>query len=101
RHTRFSRDWSSDVCSSDLFPLADAEEHFSRLKAWGFNCLRLLTTWEAVEHEGPYRYDEAYLDYFVELCRMADGYGMYVFVDFHQIGRASCRVGVWVALVAI
>src|SRR5436309_11916233 len=20
RHTRFSRDWSSDVCSSDLFP---------------------------------------------------------------------------------
>src|SRR5690606_39645785 len=21
RHTRFSRDWSSDVCSSDLFPL--------------------------------------------------------------------------------
>src|SRR5690606_40278307 len=22
RHTRFSRDWSSDVCSSDLFELA-------------------------------------------------------------------------------
>src|SRR5690606_11931301 len=22
RHTRFSRDWSSDVCSSDLFPFA-------------------------------------------------------------------------------
>src|SRR5690606_40897605 len=22
RHTRFSRDWSSDVCSSDLYPLA-------------------------------------------------------------------------------
>src|SRR5690606_40389113 len=22
RHTRFSRDWSSDVCSSDLCPLA-------------------------------------------------------------------------------
>src|SRR5690606_40626730 len=22
RHTRFSRDWSSDVCSSDLFALA-------------------------------------------------------------------------------
>src|SRR5690606_40570567 len=21
RHTRFSRDWSSDVCSSDLYPL--------------------------------------------------------------------------------
>src|SRR5690606_40580858 len=23
RHTRFSRDWSSDVCSSDLFPATD------------------------------------------------------------------------------
>src|SRR5690606_40714355 len=29
RHTRFSRDWSSDVCSSDLLAggLADAGEH--------------------------------------------------------------------------
>src|SRR5690606_40136387 len=26
RHTRFSRDWSSDVCSSDLFEAADAFE---------------------------------------------------------------------------
>src|SRR5690606_39906291 len=25
RHTRFSRDWSSDVCSSDLIPVTDAE----------------------------------------------------------------------------
>ena len=66
------------------FPLDEAEEHFSRLKAWGFNCLRLLTTWEAVEHEGPGKYDEAYLDYFTALCRMADEYGLYVFVDFHQ-----------------
>src|SRR5690606_40517881 len=24
RNTRFSRDWSSDVCSSDLFAVADA-----------------------------------------------------------------------------
>src|SRR5690606_41075285 len=26
RHTRFSRDWSSDVCSSDLVPTEAAEE---------------------------------------------------------------------------
>ena len=53
------------------FPLEEADEHFSRLKAWGFNCLRLLTTWEAVEHEGPGKYDTAYLDYYTELCRLA------------------------------
>lgn len=66
------------------FPLAEADEHFSRLKNWGFNCLRLLTTWEAVEHAGPGQYDEAYLDYFATLCRKAGDYGFYIFVDFHQ-----------------
>jgi len=66
------------------FPLVEADEHFSRLRAWGFNCLRLLTTWEAVEHRGPRDYDLEYLDYFATLCRMAGDYGLYVFVDFHQ-----------------
>jgi hypothetical protein len=66
------------------FPLDQAEEHYSRLKAWGFNVIRLLTTWEAIEHKGPYAFDEAYLDYFASLCRMAGDYGLYVFVDFHQ-----------------
>jgi hypothetical protein len=66
------------------FPLADAHAHFSRIRAWGFNCLRLLTTWEAVEHAGPGRYDTAYLDYFAEICRRAGEHGLYVFIDFHQ-----------------
>src|SRR5207302_2873407 len=30
RHTRFSRDWSSDVCSSDLF------EHSALVHHWSF-----------------------------------------------------------------
>jgi hypothetical protein len=66
------------------FPLSEADEHFARLKAWGMNCLRLLTTWEAVEHAGPGKYDEAYLDYFTEITRKAGEYGLYVFIDFHQ-----------------
>lgn len=66
------------------FPLAEAGEHFGRLKSWGVNCLRLLTTWEAVEHAGPGQYDQAYLDYFQALCARAAEYGLYVFVDFHQ-----------------
>ena len=86
-HTNIPTDFADHRTVSFVgrpFPLAEADEHFARLKAWGFNCLRLLTTLEAVEHEGPFRYDEAYLDYFATLCRKADDYGMYVFVDFHQ-----------------
>src|SRR5690606_41035753 len=41
RHTRFSRDWSSDVCSSDLLVLASmstdeaGDPPLSRKLAWG------------------------------------------------------------------
>ena len=66
------------------FLRSDADEHFSRIKAWGFNCLRLLTTWEAVEHAGPGQYDTAYLDHLQAICRLAGKYGLYVFIDFHQ-----------------
>lgn len=66
------------------FPLAEADRHFARLAHWGFNCVRLLTTWEAVEHAGPGEYDEAYLDYFASVCAAAGRHGLYVFVDFHQ-----------------
>ena len=66
------------------FPISEADEHFSRLANWGFNCLRLLTSWEAIEHAGPGEYDEAYIDYFAELCSKAGEYGFYIYVDFHQ-----------------
>ena len=66
------------------FPLDEADAHFARLQRWGFNCLRLLTTWEAVEHAGPGEYDEAYLDYFAAVARRAGDYGFHVFIDFHQ-----------------
>jgi hypothetical protein len=66
------------------FPLAEAEEHFSRLKAWGFNCLRLLTTWEAVSHFGPSQFDQEYLKYFRSVIEIAERFGFYIFIDFHQ-----------------
>jgi hypothetical protein len=66
------------------FPLAEADEHLGRLAHWGFNTLRLLTTWEAVEHRGPGLYDEPYLEYLTEVCRCAERHGLYLFVDFHQ-----------------
>ncbi|MDO6414706.1 cellulase family glycosylhydrolase [Sphingomonas sp. BIUV-7] len=66
------------------FPIEEADEHLGRLSHWGFNVVRLVTTWEAVEHAGPGLYDEAYLDFLAEICRRAAKYGLYVMIDFHQ-----------------
>ncbi|MEE4454957.1 cellulase family glycosylhydrolase [Novosphingobium resinovorum] len=66
------------------FPLGEADEHLGRLAHWGFNVVRLLTTWEAVEHAGPGQYDEDYLDYLAEVVRRAEAHGLYVMLDFHE-----------------
>ena len=66
------------------FPLEEADEHFSRLSAWGFTFLRLLVTWEAIEHAGPGLYDEAYLDYVYSIAQKAGEHGLNLFIDPHQ-----------------
>ena len=66
------------------FPAPEADEHFGRLRAWGFNCLRFLVTWEAIEHAGPGQYDLIYLDYVQKMVAKAGEYGFYVFIDPHQ-----------------
>lgn len=66
------------------FPLEEADEHFTRLREWGFTFLRFLITWEAVEHEGPGIYDEEYLDYVYAVVKKAAEYGIDLFIDPHQ-----------------
>jgi hypothetical protein len=66
------------------FPLDEADEHFSRLRAWGLRFLRLLVTWEAVEHAGPGQYDDDYLAYLREIVVCAGEYGLKLFIDPHQ-----------------
>ena len=66
------------------FPLAEADEHFARLRAWGLTFLRLLVTWEAVEHAGPGIYDEDYLDFLHAVIRKAGDHGISLFIDPHQ-----------------
>jgi hypothetical protein len=86
-HTYLPSDFSDHRTVSFIgrpAPLDEIDSHLARIAHWGFNCLRLLTTWEAVEHAGPGQHDEAYLDYYAEVCRRAGQYGLRVFVDFHQ-----------------
>src|SRR5690606_40983204 len=47
RHTRFSRDWSSDVCSSDLYP--STTRH-----CWTFCCGEAST--HSMQHDMPGRW---------------------------------------------
>lgn len=66
------------------FPLAEADEHFGRLAAWGLTTVRFLVTWEAIEHAGPSIYDEAYLDYVAAVVQRAEAHGINFLIDPHQ-----------------
>ena len=66
------------------FSLVEAHTHFSRLKRWGFNLIRYVFTWEAIEHGGPRKYDEEWIQFTINVLRLAKDYGFYVFMDPHQ-----------------
>ncbi|KAI8378482.1 glycoside hydrolase superfamily [Blakeslea trispora] len=66
------------------FPLEEADEHFSRLRAWGLTLIRLLVPWESLEHTGPGEYDEEYIDYLRELIKKMPLYGLKCVIDPHQ-----------------
>lgn len=66
------------------FPLEDAHIHFSRLKRWGYNTIRYIFTWEAIESAGPGIYDEEWIQHTIEVLRLAKDYGFYIFMDPHQ-----------------
>ena len=66
------------------FSIDEAHTHFSRLKRWGYNTIRYIFTWEAIEHEGPGKYDDEWVGHTIEILRLAKSYDFYIFMDPHQ-----------------
>jgi len=58
-------------------------DDFARMREWGFNCVRLLTLWAAVEPECG-RYDETYLVRLDERIAWAKEHGLFIVLDMHQ-----------------
>lgn len=66
------------------FPLEEADKNFQLLRDLGFNTIRLLTVWEAIEPDASGEYDEEYLDYLEQIVALANDYGIYCLIDMHQ-----------------
>lgn len=67
------------------FPIEDADTWFGRIKnEFGFNSIRLVIMWEAVEPVERGQYDTAFLDYVEQLVKKANDAGIYVLVNFHE-----------------
>ncbi|KAH8824451.1 glycoside hydrolase family 5 protein [Flagelloscypha sp. PMI_526] len=66
------------------FSLEEADEHLRRLKGWGFNFIRYPIFWEALEREGPGKYDYEFMDFTIEILKKCKEWGFWVFIDPHQ-----------------
>ncbi|NDD59166.1 MAG: hypothetical protein EBZ47_07965 [Chlamydiae bacterium] len=77
-------DLQTDSYINIPFSVEESDSHFSRLKELGFNAIRYIVTWDAIERSGPNKYDEEYLDFVDRFLKKAGSYGFYILIDMHQ-----------------
>src|SRR5690606_40205170 len=96
RHTRFSRDWSSDVCSSDLAVVDMLLAAGADVDARDLDHRSTPAEWMLAREQGAGRYDLA--RYLVEQGASTDVFlaAALGLTDRVQIGRASCRDRAWI-----
>ncbi len=58
-------------------------EFYSKLKSWGFNCVRFIIIWDGLEPK-PGIYDEGYLQKIDQRIQWAGENGLFVVLDMHQ-----------------
>src|SRR5699024_11960996 len=79
RHTRSKRDWTSDVCSSDLTSRLLAHVHAPNRSSWARAVVRRRSCGGVLRTLTPAA---------AQFCRRRRVFAV-------EIGRASCREGVW------
>ncbi|ODV92020.1 glycoside hydrolase family 5 protein [Tortispora caseinolytica NRRL Y-17796] len=66
------------------FSLDSAPAHFAKLKSLGFNLIRYVFTWEALEHQGPGIYDTDFIKFTIDTLQIIRDTGLHVVMDPHQ-----------------
>src|SRR5690606_13575065 len=87
RHTIFSRDWSSDVCSSDLF----ADSTIALSLALFINAAILIVAAAAFHTSGNQHVAEIQDAYLLLTPLLGGGASAVFAIALLEIGRASCR----------
>src|SRR5690606_39820868 len=95
RHTSFSRDWSSDVCSSDLAKFLIGSGKVEELR----DLVKEAEAELVIFNHSLTPSQERNLERAFE-CRVLDRTGLILDIfaqraRTHEIGRASCRERVW------
>src|SRR5690606_39474277 len=94
RHTRVSRDWSSDVCSSDLMPAVNIA-----IIGGGLVGASLALALQQGARERGWRI--ALIEPFAPGSEFQPSYDARASALAHEIGSASCRERVWISEVAV